>query len=333
MIGHLSHLKNSNIKLVITELVRDEAEKHMLDMHRAKSKKVDDAFALVSQYLSVELRDEVCEELGERPKPEQIIFHEFNDFYLATDAELISYEEVSARKLYELYFNNKPPFHKSNDKKFEFPDAIALLCLEAYALNNGILVVSEDKDWVAFCHASKSKNLYCVPDLPTALALITSVKDDIKEISSQRFVRFQEFNNSGGLWSAVGDKIVSGLEDCLLFAARSSYFYNARYADIDVFSIKHDEKKKLPVIRDDSSQTIWVLELDIECRIKVDVTFSDADESFIGSSQYEQLLLVPSMAIIKISNDNISVETAFDKKTTLDLGTIAPNERCVREPR
>lgn len=332
LIGHLSQLKNSNIKLVITELVRDEAEKHMLDMHRAKSKKVDDAFALVSQYLSVELRDELCEELDERPNPEQIIFHEFNDFYLATDAEVISCEEVSARKLYELYFNNEPPFHRSNDKKFEFPDAVALLCLEAYALHNGILVVSEDKDWIAFCHASKSKKLHCVPDLPTALALINSVEDDIKEISSQRFVRFQEFNNSGGLPSAVGDKIISRLKDCLLFTARTSYFYNARCADIDVVSIKHYEGKKFSIIRDDSSQTIWVLELDVECRIKVDVTFSDAGESFIGSSQYEQLLLVPSMAIIKISNDNISVETAFDKKTTLDLGAIAPNEQFAGEP-
>jgi hypothetical protein len=158
------------------------------------------------------------------------------------------------------------------------------------------------------------------------------VEDDIKEISSQRFVRFQEFNNSGGLPSAVGDKIVSGLEDCLLFTARTSYFYNGRCADIDVVSIKHDEGQKFSIIRDDSNQTIWVLELDVECRIKVDVTFSDANESFVGSSQYEQLLLVPSMAIIKISNDNISVETAFDKKTTLDLGAIAPNEQFVGEP-
>jgi hypothetical protein len=326
LIGQLSQLKNSNIKLIVTELVRDEAERHMLEMHQSRYKRVDDALALVSHHLSDDLVDYVREELDARPDPQHVVFNEINDFFLKTDAEIIYYEEVSTRKLFELYFTGKPPFHKSNEKKHEFPDAVALLSLEAYAENNGILVVSEDKDWVTFCSQSESKRLHCVPDLTTALALINSVEVDVKEIVSQRFLRFQQFNENGELQSAVRYNVLKGLKDALLFSARTSYFYNSRCSSIEIISIRHGEDKTFGTIRDDSSQTVWVIELDVECRIMVDVSFSAADETYIGSSHYEHLILVPTISIVKITSENIGIETTFDPKTTLDLGFIAPNE-------
>ncbi|MCZ7018809.1 PIN domain-containing protein, partial [Salmonella enterica] len=115
--------------------------------------------------MSEDLVNNMREKLEARATPDQIVFREINDFFLATNAELVFYEEASTRKLFELYFGNRPPFHKSNDKKYEFPDAVALLSLEAYAENSGILVVSSDKDWITFCNSSESKKLYCIPDL------------------------------------------------------------------------------------------------------------------------------------------------------------------------
>lgn len=326
LIGQLGQLKNSNIKLIVTELVRDEAERHMLEMHQSRYKRVDDAFALVSNYLSDDLADEVREELEARAAPENVVFHEVNDFFLATDAEMISYEEVSTRKLFELYFTSKPPFHKSNEKKHEFPDAVALLSLEAYAGNSGVLVVSEDKDWVAFCNNSEGKKLHCVPDLTTALALINSVEADVKEIASQRFLRFQQFNDSGELSSVIRCNVIEGLKNDLLFGARTSYFYIARCSNIEIISIRHGEGKTFGTIRDDSSLTVWVIELDVECRIVVDVSFSSDDESYIGGSCYERIILVPTISIVKITSENIDIETNFNQKTTFELGSIAPNE-------
>ncbi|WP_135499792.1 PIN domain-containing protein [Pseudomonas citronellolis] len=326
LLAQLAQIKNSKIQLIITELVRDEAEKHMLEMHSARQKRVDDAFALVAQNLSDDLVDEICEELQARATPKQIAFHEVNDFFLATNAELAFYDEISISNLFELYFNNKPPFHKGNDKKYEFPDAVALLSLEAYAENSGILVVSSDKDWIEFCNSSENKRLHCIPDLTTALSLINSIETDVKEIASQRSLQFQKLNDGGGLKAAISDNLIERLKRELLFTARTNYFYNARCSSIKIVSITHGEDKTFGKIRDDLSKTIWALELDAVCHIAVDVDFFNDDESYIGCSSYYHFLPIPTISIVKIAGECIDVEVNFDAKTTLDLGAITPDE-------
>ncbi|SUD38623.1 Uncharacterised protein [Ectopseudomonas mendocina] len=326
LLAQLGQIKNSRIQLIVTELVRDEAEKHMLEMHSAKQKRVDDAFALVAQHLNDDLVDEIREELQARATPEQIAFHEINDFFLATNAELAFYDEISISNIFELYFNNKPPFHKGNDKKYEFPDAVALLSLEAYAENSGILVVSSDKDWIEFCNSSENKRLHCIPDLTTALSLINSIETDVKEITDQRFLQFQRFNDGGGLKAAISENLIERLKHDLIFTARTNYFYNARCSSIKVISITQGEDKTCGKIRDDSSKTIWVLELDVTCQIAVDVDFFYDNESYIGCNSYYHLLSMPTISIVKMVGECIDVEVNFDAKATLDLRAIAPNE-------
>lgn len=326
LLAQLGQIKNSSIQLVVTELVRDEVEKHILETHSARQKRVDDAFSLVAQHLSDDLVDEIREELETRVTPEQIAFHEINDFFLATNAELAFYEETSTRKLLELYFNNKPPFHKGNDKKHEFPDAVALLSLEAYAENGGILVVSSDKDWIEFCENSESKRLHCIPDLATALSLISSIETDVKAITSQRSLQFQRFNDGGGLKAAISDNLIERLKRELILTARTNYFYNARCSSIKVVSITQGEDKTSGRIRDDLSRTIWVLELDVVCHIAVDVDFFNDNESYVGCSGYFHFLNIPTTSIIEMAGESISVEVIFDAKTALDLGAIAPRE-------
>ncbi|SMS07980.1 hypothetical protein CFBP1590_0395 [Pseudomonas viridiflava] len=326
LIGQLAQLKSSHIKLLITELVRDEAEKHMLAMHKAKAAKVEDALSYLQHHLSESLFEEVRDELSTRMTPENIVFHEVNDFFLATDAELISYEESSTRKLFERYFSNAPPFHKLNSKKSEFPDAIALLCIEEYAANHGVLVVSEDIDWITFCRESKASNLHCVPDLSIALTLINSVEKDIEEIADQRFQMFRNFSDSGHLLSVIKKNVSNDLKDNLIFSGRTSFLYTPLCTEVEIVSFEVGDSENFGVIRDDSSLTAWVLELDLKCFIEVYVTFTEPDETYLGSSRYEAALVVPSVSIVKIANEDIRVETMIDKKTIINLGAIEPGE-------
>ena len=329
LLGQLRQLKNSNIKLLITELVYDEAKKHMLAMHKEKDIKLEAALSKFNDHLSSELLGDIQEELSGRMTPENIVFHEFNDFFLATDAEIISYDETSTRDLFKRYFKSEPPFHKDNSKKSEFPDAVALMCLEKHAKINGVLVVSSDNDWLTFCRRSESGNLHCVPDLSTALTLMHSVKDDIKDISEMRRKKFREFTASGALHSAIVHDITKKLKGHLIFTGRTSYFYTALCVQVDIISFKHSEDTSFGIITDNSNLTAWVLSLDFECRIQVNVTFNSDDDSYVGASQYERSLIVPSTSIINVTNENISVETIVDNRTTLDLGAIAPGEHHI----
>ena len=80
---------------------------------------------------------------------------------------------VDIATIYDGYFAGEPPFG-SGRKKDEFPDALALNALERIATDRGtgILVVSKDGDWKAYCE--KSQRLYLVPEIERALALITN---------------------------------------------------------------------------------------------------------------------------------------------------------------
>lgn len=326
LLAQLGQLKNSSIQLIVTELVRDEAEKHMLEMHSLKRKRVDDAFAMVAQHLSEKLVNDIRDELEARATPEQITFREINDFFLATNAELASYEEASTRKLFELYFSSKPPFQKNNDKKYEFPDAVALLSLEANAENRGILVISSDKDWIAFCDKSESNNLHCVPDLITALTLINSVETDVKNITIQRYLKFQQLSESGDLESAIRDSLTEAVKREVLFSARTSYFYSARCSSINIVSIIHGEDKSFGTIRNDSRKTVWAIEIDAVCHVAVDVTFSDDLEIYVGCNSYDHFLSIPAISIVEIEGERIEIKVHCDPKTTLDLGVITPSQ-------
>jgi PIN domain len=91
-------------------------------------------------------------------------------FVDATGARRIPVDLASMTDLARLYFENAPPFEAAGAKKAEFPDAIALLSLEAWARQNGkVLAVSKDNGWQAF--AEKSQHLDVFKSLGEALAV------------------------------------------------------------------------------------------------------------------------------------------------------------------
>ena len=82
-----------------------------------------------------------------------------------------------------LYFAEEPPFGATGRRKSEFPDAFALLSLEALAAQQGkfLVCVSRDKGWAAF--AARSEHLVCVDRLEEAIGFfngaLQSIADEI----------------------------------------------------------------------------------------------------------------------------------------------------------
>ena len=79
------------------------------------------------------------------------------------------------------YFASDPPFVNKSEKKHEFPDAFALLSLEAWARDNEtkVLCVSPDKGWKSFC--STSEHLICIDKLDTALSLYNAAAQELAD--------------------------------------------------------------------------------------------------------------------------------------------------------
>lgn len=106
-----------------------------------------------------------------------------NSFYQRINASVIPSSSVQIDDLMRMYFNSEPPFETVADKKHEFPDAIALLALKAWAVgeNKKAVLVSKDKGWHAF--AKKSPHLHVVSDLAEALALFQPHTKVVKLVS------------------------------------------------------------------------------------------------------------------------------------------------------
>lgn len=83
------------------------------------------------------------------------------------------------------YFALEVPFENNKEKKSEFPDAFALLSLEADAKARGglTLCVSLDKGWQAFC--TNSDHLVCMEDLADALGMFKHAGSEVAKSTVQ----------------------------------------------------------------------------------------------------------------------------------------------------
>jgi hypothetical protein len=85
------------------------------------------------------------------------------------------------KKILPLYYAGRPPFGAKEAKKREFPDAVALLALEAWAEEKStkVVAVSSDGDWKSYC--ANSPNIFLIEELSTALSAFQGDADDAAE--------------------------------------------------------------------------------------------------------------------------------------------------------
>jgi hypothetical protein len=110
-----------------------------------------------------------------------------------------------------MYFLNSPPFENTKDKKNEFPDAIALLSLESWAIANKtkVVVVSNDAGWERYCN--QSSHLLFLNDLDDALSKFIThgkLKEIIKYIQEENIIIKSEY-----FLAHIQDRILEAIEN------------------------------------------------------------------------------------------------------------------------
>ncbi|MCB9063277.1 MAG: DUF4935 domain-containing protein [Halobacteriovoraceae bacterium] len=112
----------------------------------------------------------------------------FNFFIEQMSAETIDTSNICSSEIINNYFEGKPPFKNSNkikttsnDKRFEFPDAIILSSLEQWANNNDSIVnlISVDSGWEEF-----ASNKNCFTCFKTVEQFIENSLDRINIVPS-----------------------------------------------------------------------------------------------------------------------------------------------------
>ncbi|MFA5951992.1 MAG: PIN domain-containing protein [Hyphomicrobium sp.] len=167
----LGQFEGSRVAVLLSEMVVGEVRNHIgRDCEEAQR-------ALKAAIKDFKKRWKTAEAFGNGLEPEIIgpvadsVDAQVSSFLRMSGATIVSAtaDAQIAAEVVRRYFALECPFENNKDKKAEFPDAFALLSLEADARARGALTLclSQDKGWQKFC--DDSDHLVCAGDLVDVL--------------------------------------------------------------------------------------------------------------------------------------------------------------------
>jgi len=254
-------------------------------------------------------------------------------------AEAVGFDGVSVKDIMKMYFTPSPPFSASGKKKSEFPDAIALLSLEAWAKTNGrrVLAVSGDKDWTAY--ANNSEWIDVVEDLSEALEqlqehtneaerivarLLNAMEDGSLETLAQDFTHQLEYEISG-----------------YAIDAEAEAAYHIDYEQADITYTSHtfagdSEDRDITIVQVQQNKIVALLAAEISVRAEATFSLSiydsiDKDYVPLGSANVarDDVIEVSILATFEGDFQDSSVSITHlelvDVPSSIDFGYIEPD--------
>lgn len=185
----LDQFKDGHVRVILSEVIEGEIVAHV------RAAAIETQRALKTALKKHKLRWSLSDQASAIPEgfalagnPAAEAQRQVDDFVAAVGAEIVSATapDTVAPEVLRRYFAVEPPFETSEKKKHEFPDAFALLTLEARAEKEQklILCVSADKGWRDY--AESSERLVFMDDLDQALSLFNEADHAFAEELMQR---------------------------------------------------------------------------------------------------------------------------------------------------
>ncbi|MEH2305747.1 PIN domain-containing protein [Nostoc sp.] len=343
LLKQLEQFRDSSIRLILSEVVKEEVLSHLIEKARDAQKEIEKSLKQAKEHLRVEAQKiEVIKKtiFGEQ-KAQEIAFERFSQFVEATSLEIVEAQDyVIIGDLIQKYFQAKPPFSETGKKKNEFPDAIALMSLETCANKNRtkIIVVTSDNDWKNFCKSSE--RLLAIDDFAEALGLFQlKDADDICRYFSERYQK-GEFED---VKEAISNALESTISDLDIYPeANSAYVYEHESTEITFngFEFKLLEPTNLifrPIKFDDESLVVeskLSVDVNVECSFSFSVYDSiDGDDVPMGTSSTSiQTNLDVDILVSFIGDlDKVGTEVEVEDveieitKPDVDFGMIEPD--------
>lgn len=278
------------VTLLIPEIVHHELERHLADQVRTAQSNVQRAIRIASKALSVSEQElKIAELILLGQGNQKLSSGRLTAFYDRTKAELVPASAAAMASLVQMYFAGQPPFETSGNKKAEFPDAIALLSLEAWAASScrRVLVVTADNGWRDFC--KDSRFLDSVSVLADALAhfqphnFAAALIAELGTLLASR--------HSGGIVDEIRDAIALAVDHTVVQAeASSTYALDERYVGATYLQheFHHDRRgePEIHLIRVTTDGIVIQLSATVSCEVTAEYSLSLTDwERPIGSKK------------------------------------------------
>lgn len=344
MLDQLKQFKNKHISIIQPRIIHNEMVKHVSEpfekLHREIDKLCRESIRKLKtdENNSVQAASQLKGNLDPIALAEKIIF----DFYKEINGEVLETKDyLDVDELIELYFLNQPPFENNKEKKNEFPDAIALLCLDSWASEKGfkVVAVSNDKGWRLFSEGVA--NVEVVDDLQSALAIFQPHQRAMEIIES---LLGNDFLDDGKrLFSDIKVRVADYVSDAtdLTLDASSSYMFDYDDVQVEFDDVKILQKlgktDPIDLIRIEDDEITLSISVEVQCTIKADFSFyvedsMDRDEILIGrsmqatSESFNTLLLVTLSGDFTKSLDEIKLEHVEMQNNidSVDFGSVEP---------
>ena len=270
--------------------------------------------------------ERILEQITSGQEPKTMAEKRFWKYIEVSGCEILNDTQiVDLATIFEDYFSARPPFGPDK-KKNEFPDALALNCLEQTAIdrNIGILVVSKDFDWRNFC--TESKRLFYVSDIERALALIADAPQVLrKTVLDWLNLQIEE---EGDVISFVSESV--GLMDFNIHVEKTSISLNAPYSFGEFEGVRFPQESDVDIIEyirqedDEISVLIVNVPLSISVNIHCYVSFSlgerlDEEFAYTGEREIEKREVINTEATIRLAIREQGAESGRIEFVDLDI--------------
>ena len=212
VLRHMQQFRNGPASFLLADIVSRELHRHLVrdtqDSLAALKKALKEA-ATPWRVVAAE-KDAFFAQVHRDLPPEQMAQLRLDEYITATGATVIkAADHADLGEVIHRYFTPLPPFGTKEAKKNEFPDALALLTLEAWCkeAETKMLVVTADGDWQAF--AAESEHLVAHADLAEALGCF---QEEAAQFACREIERLVAGGDQQGVVARVIDAVRSAAD-------------------------------------------------------------------------------------------------------------------------
>ncbi len=342
----LRQFSKSPVDFLMPDVIRGELEQHLEEKINSAMQSLKKGIKDANDCLSCD--DEKLESAKElllnEEEAKKLAQKKVGEFIKSTGALLIKCGDyLSLSTLLDTYFSSKPPFANKAHKKHEFPDAMVLLAIEAWAEEEDklVLAVSLDNDWCAY--GEHSERITIQSDLVEALAAFKKANAPYAFLANLEAAL--KNNDAGFFLAEIKEQLKIELEDFCPELEVSSDFYVEQEDGSATITGFHLNSSNLKIIEVDADGDYVVIGVEAEIffdfealfcfsaydsidkdYVPMGSAFTSGDDSFIS-----QLLITVSGgfnssgnfddSIEKLSIDQVEV-ASLPKPT--DLGHLKP---------
>jgi hypothetical protein len=334
LLTELFQLSSKNIQVLLPDIVHKELIKHLTGKISKISNDIQKALKGSGYHIdSIRCEAQQIENRLAELNPEHTANSRITKFIENTDAVILdSNSLIELKDLVNAYFYESAPFLASSKKKHEFPDAIALLSIEAWSKkhNKKVLAVSRDHDWQSFC--ANLESIDCISTLSEALSKVnSSIVNNNYEIE---FCELLKKHDSKYLIKRLEDELDGSLS---MLTPEVEAIYNiyswSAYCNLSLGKL--DLLDRISLISSDIDHFY----IEIDCILEVNASaefefFYDEHRanSFICSDLFEKLLSNKNSLIIRVAGsiedmrelDIESVELKYDVGP-ISFGVLEPD--------